>query len=186
MLRTPVLLLNQNYEPLTILKLKRAIVLLILGKVDLIENEDGKVIHAISIQYRCPSVIRLKYYVRIRRKEISLTKKNCVDTTPPFLLVANPLSTILRYRPAISQIRFVHFQPQYPFQENLQACLRCIPILLMTYLYTAGGTVFQGVECVGYSPVVKTSTTGVIYEIGWACHKQFRFSIRKMVAQLQP
>lgn len=78
MLCTPVLLLNQNYEPLTILKLKRAIVLLILGKVDMIENENGRVLHAISVQYRCPSVIRLKYYVRIRRKEISLTKKNVV------------------------------------------------------------------------------------------------------------
>jgi len=78
MFHIPVLLLNQNYEPLTILKLKRAITLLILGKVDLIENEDGKVLHAISVTYPCPSVIRLKYYVRIKRKEISLTKKNII------------------------------------------------------------------------------------------------------------
>jgi 5-methylcytosine-specific restriction endonuclease McrA len=78
MLQLPVLLLNQNYEPLTILKLKRAIGLMILGKVDTIENEDGKVLHAISLTYRVPSVIRLKYYVRIKRKEISLTKKNVI------------------------------------------------------------------------------------------------------------
>ena len=78
MLQLPVLLLNQNYEPLTILKLKRAIALMILGKVDTIENEDGKILHAISVTYRVPSVIRLKYYVRIKRKEISLTKKNVI------------------------------------------------------------------------------------------------------------
>jgi 5-methylcytosine-specific restriction endonuclease McrA len=78
MLQLPVLLLNQNYEPLTILKLKRAITLVILGKVDMIENEDGSLIHAISLTYRVPSVIRLKYYVRIKRKEISLTKKNVI------------------------------------------------------------------------------------------------------------
>jgi len=78
MLHTPVLLLNQNYEPLTILKLKRAITLLILDKVDLIENEDGKMLHAISIMYPVPSVIRLKYFVRIKRKEIALTKKNII------------------------------------------------------------------------------------------------------------
>ena len=78
MLRLPVLLLNQNYEPLTILKLKRAITLLILGKVDMIEKEDGKVIHAVSISYRVPSVIRLRYYIHIKRKEISLTKKNII------------------------------------------------------------------------------------------------------------
>ncbi len=78
MLQLPVLLLNQNYEPLTILKLKRAITLMILGKVDTIENEDGRLIHAISLTYRVPSVIRLRYYVRIKRKEISLTKKNVI------------------------------------------------------------------------------------------------------------
>jgi 5-methylcytosine-specific restriction endonuclease McrA len=78
MLQIPVLLLNQNYEPLTILKLKRAITLVILGKVDMIENEDGKLLHAISLTYRVPSVIRLKYFVRIKRKEISLTKKNVI------------------------------------------------------------------------------------------------------------
>jgi 5-methylcytosine-specific restriction endonuclease McrA len=78
MLQLPVLLLNQNYEPLTILKLKRAITLMILGKVDTIENEDGKILHAISLTYRVPSVIRLRYYVRIKRKEISLTKKNVI------------------------------------------------------------------------------------------------------------
>lgn len=78
MLRTPVLLLNQNYEPLTILRVKRAITLLILDKVDLIEKLDGILIHTISITYRVPSVIRLKYYVCIKRKEISLTKKNII------------------------------------------------------------------------------------------------------------
>jgi 5-methylcytosine-specific restriction endonuclease McrA len=78
MLQIPVLLLNQNYEPLTILKLKRVITLLILGKVDIIEKEDGKVLHAVSISYRVPSVVRLKYYVKIMRKEISLTKKNVI------------------------------------------------------------------------------------------------------------
>ncbi|MGD8978465.1 MAG: HNH endonuclease [candidate division WOR-3 bacterium] len=78
MLQLPVLLLNQNYEPLTILKLKRAITLVILGKVDTVENENGRLIHAISLAYRVPSVIRLKYFVKIRRKEISLTKKNVI------------------------------------------------------------------------------------------------------------
>jgi 5-methylcytosine-specific restriction endonuclease McrA len=77
-LQLPVLLLNQNYEPLTILKLKRAITLVILGKVDTVENENGRLIHAISLAYRVPSVIRLKYFVKIKRKEISLTKKNVI------------------------------------------------------------------------------------------------------------
>lgn len=78
MLRTPVLLLNQNYEPLTILRVRRAITLLVLNKVDLIENEDGRLLHSISLAFRVPSVIRLRYFVHIKRKEISLTKKNII------------------------------------------------------------------------------------------------------------
>jgi len=78
MLRTPVLLLNQNYEPLTILRVRRAITLLVLNKVDLIENEDGRMLHSISLAFPVPSVIRLKYFVHIKRKEISLTKKNII------------------------------------------------------------------------------------------------------------
>ncbi|MBA7626744.1 hypothetical protein ES703_34200 [subsurface metagenome] len=78
MLQAPVLLLNQNYEPLTILRVKRAIALVILGKVDLIENVDGELLHSISLIYPVPSVIRLKYFVRIKRKEITLTKKNII------------------------------------------------------------------------------------------------------------
>jgi 5-methylcytosine-specific restriction endonuclease McrA len=78
MLQIPVLLLNQNYEPLTILRAKRALTLIFLGKVDLIENVNGCIVHSISLSLPVPSVIRLKYFVRIRRKEISLTKKNII------------------------------------------------------------------------------------------------------------
>ncbi len=78
MLQAAVLLLNQNFEPLTILKVRRAITLLILNKVELIENEDGGYIHSIHVTYPMPSVIRLKYFVRVQRKEISMTKKNVI------------------------------------------------------------------------------------------------------------
>lgn len=78
MLHTPVLLLNQNYEPLTVLKLRRAINLLFLGKADMVENDGKKVIRAVSYSLPVPSVLRLKYYVQIKRKEIPLTKKNII------------------------------------------------------------------------------------------------------------
>ncbi len=78
MLKTQVLLLNQNYEPLSVLRVRRALTLLLLGKVDLIEYERGKWIRSIRNNYQLPSVIRLRYFVRIRRKEISLTKKNII------------------------------------------------------------------------------------------------------------
>lgn len=76
MFHSPVLLLNQNYEPLTVLKLRRAVNLLLLGKVDLIENDHSGSIRSINIKIPVPSVLRLKYYVQIKRKEIPLNKKN--------------------------------------------------------------------------------------------------------------
>lgn len=78
MLQSAVLLLNQNYEPLTVLRARRAVTLLLLGKVDLIENVNGQAMRSIRITVPLPSIIRLKYFVRIRRKEISLTKKNII------------------------------------------------------------------------------------------------------------
>ena len=78
MLQSAVLLLNQNYEPLTILRARRAVTLVLLGKADLIEKVRGQLLHSMRISVPLPSVVRLKYYVHIRRKEISLTKKNII------------------------------------------------------------------------------------------------------------
>lgn len=78
MLNYRVLILNQNYEPLTICKVKRAINLLLLGKADLLENHNGEKVCSVSISLPVPSVLRLKYYINIKRKDIALTKKNII------------------------------------------------------------------------------------------------------------
>ena len=78
MLNSRVLVLNQNFEPLTVCKVKRAVNLLILGKADLIEHLNGKRIRSVSLSLPVPSVLRLKYYINIKRKEIALTKKNII------------------------------------------------------------------------------------------------------------
>ena len=41
MLNRNVLILNQNYEPLTVCSVKRAVVMMLLGKVEMIETLDG-------------------------------------------------------------------------------------------------------------------------------------------------
>ena len=61
--QTPVLLLNQNYEPLNVCPVRRAIVLLWKGKAELLENGMG-VIHTAEQAFELPSVIRLIYQVR--------------------------------------------------------------------------------------------------------------------------
>ncbi len=73
-----VLLLNQNYEPLTICSARRAIVLMFQGKAEMIETADGLKVHTISREYALPSVVRLWRYRRVPYKRIMLTRKNVI------------------------------------------------------------------------------------------------------------
>ncbi|MGK9369051.1 HNH endonuclease [Melioribacter sp. Ez-97] len=68
--------MNQSYEPLSICNVKKAIVLLLLGKAELVANNNGRQIRTVSKSYPWPSVIKLKDYIRIPYKKIILTRKN--------------------------------------------------------------------------------------------------------------
>ncbi len=74
-MRTPVLVLNQNYEPLSVTRMKRAMILLWLGKAEIIESLGWK-IRTPSTVFRSPSIIRLQSYINLRRPAIPLTRKN--------------------------------------------------------------------------------------------------------------
>jgi 5-methylcytosine-specific restriction endonuclease McrA len=76
MLESNVLLLNNNYEPLSLCTAKRAIVLVWTGKAEIVENT-GKYVRSVSMRHSVPSVIRLLIFVRINRgMKIQLTKQN--------------------------------------------------------------------------------------------------------------
>jgi len=59
----PVLVLNQNYEPLNVCNVRRAIVLLGREKAELLINGRGE-LHSPRQSFPAPSVIRLTYLVR--------------------------------------------------------------------------------------------------------------------------
>lgn len=67
-----VLVLNASYEPLNICTWRRAVVLLMKGKAEQIEH-NGKLIYT---NFPVPTVIRLRSYVKIPYKEISLSRRN--------------------------------------------------------------------------------------------------------------
>jgi 5-methylcytosine-specific restriction endonuclease McrA len=75
MLDRYVLVLNQNYEPLSICTAKRAIVLVFLGKAEIVEKLASEV-RTVSRAFPLPSVVRLYMYITIPRKKILLTRKN--------------------------------------------------------------------------------------------------------------
>jgi 5-methylcytosine-specific restriction endonuclease McrA len=61
-----VLVLNATYEPLSIISVQRAVVLLLKEKAELIEAAEER-LHAAYTEFPVPLVIRLVYYVRIPR-----------------------------------------------------------------------------------------------------------------------
>ena len=72
-INTPVLVVNHNYEPLHICRVRRAIVLLLNGKAEVLENGRGD-IHSVESVFDIPSVIRLGYYIKRPRCQRKLTK----------------------------------------------------------------------------------------------------------------
>ena len=74
--RRRVLLLNSTYEPLTALPVRRAIIMLICGKADVVhEDPSGPVIHSATRSVALPSVIRLRSYVRVPyRARVPMTR----------------------------------------------------------------------------------------------------------------
>jgi len=72
-----VLLLNQNYEPLSVCRARRAVVLMLARKAEAVESYN-LVARSVSIAVHLPSVLRLNYYVRVRRKDVPLTKRNII------------------------------------------------------------------------------------------------------------
>ncbi|MDE2996471.1 MAG: HNH endonuclease [Bacteroidota bacterium] len=71
-----VLVLNQDYQALTITSVQRATVLVLLQKAELIEAEQARFVRSPSYRIPWPSIVRLKAYVRLPYKRILLTRKN--------------------------------------------------------------------------------------------------------------
>ena len=74
--RRRVLLLNATFEPLTALPLRRAVVLVVCGKADILHGDSaGLVLHSANRTVEVPSVIKLSTYVRVPyRARVPLTR----------------------------------------------------------------------------------------------------------------
>lgn len=74
MLNEPVLVLNANYEPLSICTTRRAVGLMMLGKAEMIANGRGY-IGTPSSSFPRPSIVRLSYMVHRPHPRVKLTKR---------------------------------------------------------------------------------------------------------------
>ncbi|MHA6616968.1 HNH endonuclease [Pseudonocardia sp. DLS-67] len=60
-----VLLLNATFEPLAVVTAKRAVVLMLTGKAECVEETLGAAFHSENLTIPAPSVMRLSRYVRV-------------------------------------------------------------------------------------------------------------------------
>jgi len=70
----PVLVLNQNYEPLNVCNVRRALVLVFNGKAEVLEL-NHQMIHTTTLVIHAPSVIRLSYLIRRPHPRAKLSRR---------------------------------------------------------------------------------------------------------------
>lgn len=73
-MNSAVLVLNQNYEPLNVCDVRRALVLILGGKADALEQR-GQYLHTTTRAFSVPSVIRLRAFVRRPRPKVKLSRR---------------------------------------------------------------------------------------------------------------
>ena len=75
-MRMEVLLLNNTYEPLQVLSLKKAIKLLVKNRADIIKSSGDRILRSCNESMPVPSVIKLRQYIKYNKKPIPYSKKN--------------------------------------------------------------------------------------------------------------
>lgn len=71
-----VLVLNQDYQPLSICSIQRSMKLIFLEKAELLHDDPGKKLRSPREEYSFPSVIRLRRYIRVPYTKIVLSRRN--------------------------------------------------------------------------------------------------------------
>lgn len=71
-----VLVLNQDYHPISVCSAERAFLLLYLEKAELIHQAEDIEMRSVNKSYPMPSVIRLNRYIVIPFKRVMLTRQN--------------------------------------------------------------------------------------------------------------
>lgn len=70
-----VLVLNQNYEPLSVCSVRRALLLILRGRAEAVEKLEV-VVRSVSQEFSVPSVVRLERYINAPRRSVVLSKRN--------------------------------------------------------------------------------------------------------------
>lgn len=74
-MRQEVLVLNNDYEPLNVCNIRRAILLVYLGKAEILHSH-GRCLTALSGTFDSPSVVKLRHHVKRPMPELKLSRRS--------------------------------------------------------------------------------------------------------------
>ena len=75
-MNTAVLVLNKDYQPLSVCSVQRSVKLLFLEKAELLHDDPERQLRTVNDEYSYPSVIRLHNYIRLPYTRIVLSRRN--------------------------------------------------------------------------------------------------------------
>src|SRR5690625_1586259 len=71
-----VLVLNQDYQPVSICSVQRSVKLVFLEKAELLHEDPNRVLRTVTREYSYPSVIRLRRYIHLPTTRIVFSRIN--------------------------------------------------------------------------------------------------------------
>lgn len=71
-----VLVLNQDYQALSVCSVERAMILVWLQKAELVADRADRMLHSARDSFPWPTVVRLKRYIRVPYRRVLLTRRN--------------------------------------------------------------------------------------------------------------
>lgn len=71
-----VLVLNQDYSPISVCTIQRAFLLTYLNKTEMVQPANGFKLRSVDRSFPMPAVIRLNKYVNVPYKGVPLTRQN--------------------------------------------------------------------------------------------------------------
>lgn len=75
-MNSSVLVLNQDYQPLSVCSVQRSMKLLFLEKAEMLHDDPDRTIRTVDDEFSYPSVIRLRSYIRLPYTKIVLSRRN--------------------------------------------------------------------------------------------------------------
>ncbi len=73
---TKVLVLNQDYQAISVCTAERAFILVFLNKAEMVCDMKAKVLRSMTKNFAYPSIIRLRRFVNLPYKKVALSRQN--------------------------------------------------------------------------------------------------------------